>query len=59
MNTFGNLGGVASPLVVGWFLGAWGSFEAPLYTVAALYLVAAACWLAVDPLAPIEARAEP
>jgi nitrate/nitrite transporter NarK len=59
MNTFGNLGGVASPLVVGWFLGARGSFEAPLYTVAALYLVAAACWLAVDPLAPIGARAEP
>jgi MFS family permease len=56
MNTFGNLGGVTSPLVVGFCLAAWGSFEAPLYTVAGLYLAAAAAWLLVDPLAPIEAR---
>jgi len=40
--------------VVGWCLGAWGSFEAPLYSVAGLYLAAAACWLLVDPRAPIE-----
>jgi MFS family permease len=57
MNTFGNLGGVASPLVVGWSLEAWGSFETPLYTVAAFYLAAAACWLAIDPRAPIDASA--
>src|SRR5262245_58617231 len=54
MNTFGNLGGVASPLVVGWSLEASGSFETPLYTVAGFYLAAAACWLAIDPRAPIE-----
>jgi MFS family permease len=57
MNTFGNLGGAASPLVVGWCLEAWGSWETPLYTVAVLYLGAAVCWLAIDPLAPLEARA--
>jgi len=34
MNTFGNLGGVTSPVVVGWSLALWGSWEAPLYTVA-------------------------
>ena len=39
MNTFGNLGGVLSPIVVGWCLTCWGSWEAPLYTVAALYVV--------------------
>jgi MFS family permease len=55
MNTFGNLGGVLSPLVVGWSLEAWGSWETPLYTVAGLYLVAAGCWLGIDPLARIEA----
>ena len=49
MNTFGNLGGVMSPIVVGWCLTLWGSWEAPLYTVAALYVVAALCWLGVDP----------
>jgi MFS family permease len=49
MNTFGNLGGVTSPIVVGWCLTLWGSWEAPLYTVAALYVVAALCWLGVDP----------
>jgi hypothetical protein len=42
-----------SPLVVGWCLSAWGSFEAPLYTVAAGYLVAAACWLGIEPTRPI------
>jgi ACS family glucarate transporter-like MFS transporter len=49
MNTFGNLGGVTSPIVVGWCLTLWSSWEAPLYTVAALYVVAALCWLGVDP----------
>jgi MFS family permease len=57
MNTFGNLGGVMSPVVMGWCLEAWGSWETPLYTVAAFYLVAAACWLGIDPLASIEERA--
>ena len=49
MNTFGNLGGVTSPIVVGWCLTLWGSWEAPLYTVAVLYAFAALCWLGVDP----------
>jgi len=53
MNTFGNLGGVASPLVVGWCLEAWGSFDAPLWTVSALYLAAAACWLGIDTERPL------
>jgi len=49
MNTFGNLGGVMSPIVVGWCLTLWGSWEAPLYTVAGFYVFAALCWLGVDP----------
>jgi MFS transporter, ACS family, glucarate transporter len=49
MNTFGNLGGALSPLVVGFCLERWGSWQAPLFSVAALYLVAALCWLLVDP----------
>jgi sugar phosphate permease len=51
MNTFGNLGGVASPLAVGFSLDAIGSWEVPLYSVVAFYLVAALCWLGIDPAA--------
>ncbi len=49
MNTFGNLGGALSPVVVGLALDRWGSWQAPLWSVAALYLVAAAAWCVVDP----------
>ncbi len=54
MNTFGNLGGAVSPVVVGICLERWGSWQAPLLSVAALYLVAAVCWLLVDPAQRIE-----
>jgi len=49
MNTFGNLGGALSPVVVGLCLDKWNSWNGPLLTVAAFYLVAAASWLAIDP----------
>lgn len=54
MNTFGNLGGATSPIVVGLCLDRWGSWDAPLYTVAALYAFAALCWLGVDPEAALD-----
>ena len=53
MNTFGNLGGTMSPIVVGWCLQRWGSWNASLISVAVCYLLAAACWLAIDPTKPI------
>ncbi len=53
MNTFGNLGGTLSPIVVGLCLQAWDSWTLPLITVAAGYLVAALCWLSIDPAVPI------
>jgi len=49
MNTFGNLGGALSPVVVGLYLQRWNSWNAPLVTVAALYVIAALAWLAIDP----------
>ncbi len=49
MNTFGNLGGAASPIVVGLALERWHSWQAPLWSVAACYAAAAIAWLAVDP----------
>jgi MFS family permease len=54
MNTFGNLGGVASPIAVGLALEWWGSFDTPLYSVAILYAFAALCWLAIDPRASLD-----
>jgi MFS family permease len=56
MNTFGNLGGALSPVVMGATLDALGSWDSGLYSVAALYLAAALCWLAIDPETPIERR---
>jgi hypothetical protein len=53
MNTFGNLGGMLSPVVVGVALDAGQSFDVPLYTMAALYGFAALAWLAIDPTHPI------
>ena len=49
MNMFGNLGGALSPVVIGFTLERLGSWQAPLLSVAVLYLVAAAAWLAIDP----------
>ena len=54
MNTFGNLGGTLSPVVVGWCLQWWDSWNASLVTVAACYLLAAVCWLAIDPTKRIQ-----
>jgi sugar phosphate permease len=53
MNTFGNLGGTLSPVVVGWSLQASGSWSFSLASVAVCYLLAAICWLAIDPTDPI------
>jgi MFS family permease len=55
MNTFGNLGGTLSPIVMGFTLDAFGSWDLSLYSVAALYGVAALCWLGIDPDSPIDA----
>jgi nitrate/nitrite transporter NarK len=57
MNTIGNLGGALSPLVMGAALQGLGSWDLGLYSVAALYVAAALCWLAIDPERPIEGAA--
>lgn len=53
MNTFGNLGGTLSPVVVGWCLQRWASWNTSLLSVAVCYVLAALCWLAIDPTKPI------
>lgn len=59
MNTFGNLGGVASPLAVGWSLDAIGSWNAPLWSMVAFYAIAALCWLGIDPTSRIDLESDP
>jgi len=49
MNMFGNFGGALSPIVIGFGVEHFGAWNLPLLTLALCYLVAAACWLAVDP----------
>jgi nitrate/nitrite transporter NarK len=53
MNTFGNLGGALSPVVVGWSLESLGSWDAPLLTVCGAYVFATVCWLGIDPRTPL------
>jgi MFS family permease len=53
MNTFGNLGGLFGPLVVGYAVDRWQSWTIPFYVAAAIYAGGALAWLAVDPNKPI------
>ena len=49
MNTWGNIGGALSPLVVGYAVGWWNSWTVPFYITAGIYLFGAICTLFVDP----------
>jgi MFS transporter, ACS family, glucarate transporter len=49
MNTWGNIGGALSPLVVGYAVGWWNSWTVPFYITAGIYLFGAVCTLLVDP----------
>jgi cyanate permease len=49
MNTSGQIGGVLSPMIVGLSVQWFGSWSAPLYLTAALYVAGAICWAGIDP----------
>ena len=49
MNTFGNLGGLIGPIVVGLAVDRWHSWTFPFYVTAAVYAAAAVAWLFIDP----------
>lgn len=49
MNTWGNIGGAISPLIVGYAVGWWNSWTVPFYITAGVYLFGAVCTLFVDP----------
>jgi MFS family permease len=49
MNTFGNLGGLLCPLVVGWAVERQHSWTLPFYITAVVYAAGAVAWLAIHP----------
>jgi MFS family permease len=49
MNTFSNLGGVLTPLVVAYSVDRWQSWTFPFYVTAVVYATGALIWLAIDP----------
>ena len=49
MNTFGNIGGALSPLVVAYAVDWWSSWTVPFYITAGVYVFGAICTLLVDP----------
>jgi MFS family permease len=53
MNTWGNIGGALSPLVVGYAVGWWNSWIVPFYITAGVYLFGAICTFFVDPRKPV------
>jgi MFS transporter, ACS family, glucarate transporter len=53
MNTAGNLGGVFSPIVAVYVKDQFGTWNAPLYLMGALFLIGALCWCFIDPGDPI------
>jgi hypothetical protein len=54
MNTFGNLGGLLCPLVVGWAVERQHSWTLPFHVTAAVYVAGAIAWLVIDPARRIE-----
>ena len=49
MNTFGNLGGLVGPFVVGLMVDRLGSWTLPLYVTAGVYVAGALAWLMINP----------
>ncbi|HXK08524.1 MAG TPA: MFS transporter [Vicinamibacteria bacterium] len=54
MNMMGNLGGFVSPIVTGYVVERTGSWTLTFFVSAAVYVLGAACWLALDPVTPLE-----
>lgn len=57
MNMFGSLGSAAFPKYVGWLVHQTGNWDYVLYSIVAIYLVAAACWAAINPNGSLFERA--
>ena len=54
MNMMGNVGGFVSPIVCGYLVKQTGNWNLAFYVTAAAYVLGAFCWLAMDPVTPLE-----
>ena len=59
MNTFGQFGGIISPLLVAHLVDKYGNWTLPIYVLGGLYAMASVCWLAIDPTRPLVPEHEP
>jgi len=53
MNSVGNLAAMLNPLIVAYSVQWFGNWNLPLHLMGVLFLVGAACWLAIDPARPV------
>lgn len=56
MNTFSNLGGLLTPIVVAYAVDRWQSWTFPFYVTAIVYATGAFIWLTIDPNQPISSE---
>ncbi len=54
MNMMGNVGGFVSPIVCGYIVQQTGNWNLAFYVTATAYVLGAFCWLAMDPVTPLE-----
>ncbi len=52
MNTAGQIGGMLSPIVLAYIVDRLGSWSMPLHVLSGLYLIAAVCWIFINPRPP-------
>ncbi len=57
MNMMGNVGGFVSPIVCGYIVKQTGNWNLAFYVTAAAYVLGGFCWLAMDPVTPLEEQA--
>ena len=56
MNTAGQIGGIASPIVLAYIVDRLGDWSMPLHILSGLYLLAAICWLFINPQRETESQ---
>lgn len=58
MNTAGQVGGILSPIVLAYLVDRLGDWSMPLHVLSCLYLIAAVCWIYINPERASGARAD-
>jgi ACS family glucarate transporter-like MFS transporter len=58
MNMMGNIGGFLSSIVCGYIVQRTGSWSLVFYVTAVMYVFGMFCWLAMDPVTPLEQQAK-